>query len=204
MIVLGRGESGGLGRALPPSVGKLDTLQSFSWPSSLDKVRIVCQRAVMPGMLSAGSPCVRDCPSHFYFASPAAVWICFNTPTLPELWSEITDTISLLRAILVPDTRIKQLILPHPLPPSAPVGYSEYSSMFHLANMTSLSKWADTWTWTNTHIGLMIHSLSQTSVQLHPSPAPLSDRSQLSGDVSSRLRKDKNEIFFSSSIFHYI
>lgn len=47
------------GWALPPSVGKLYTLQPFSWLRSLDKVRIVCQRAVMPGMLSAGSPCVR-------------------------------------------------------------------------------------------------------------------------------------------------
>lgn len=70
--MLGWGQSGGSALALPLSVGKLYTLQPFSWPGSLDKVRIVCQRAVMPGMLSAGSPCVCVSVSHS-FASPAAV-----------------------------------------------------------------------------------------------------------------------------------
>lgn len=63
--------------ALPPSVGKLYTLQPFSWPSSLDKVRIVCQRAVMPGMLSAGSPCVCVSVSHTLF--------CLSSSSL-DLW----------------------------------------------------------------------------------------------------------------------
>lgn len=79
-------QRGGSGWALPPSVGKLYTLQPFSWPGSLDKVRIVCQQAVMPGMLSAGSPCVWVSLT-LYFASPAVVWICSTTPKLPELKS---------------------------------------------------------------------------------------------------------------------
>lgn len=51
-------------------------------------------------------------------------------------------------------------------------------------------------------MGLMIHSLSQTSVQRHPSPAQI----DLSCLVMSYLifEKDKNEIFISSSVFHYI
>lgn len=100
--VFGRGQSGGSVRALHPSVGKLYTLQPFTWPGSLDKVRIVCQWAVMPGMLSAGSLppplCVRVSLT-LYFATAAAVWIGGDTPPtprLPQLQSEITDSIPLL------------------------------------------------------------------------------------------------------------
>lgn len=77
----------------PPSVGKLYTLQPFSWPGSLDKVRIVCQQAVMPGMLSAGSPCVWVSLT-LYFASPATPPGLLNS-------SALKDSISLLQAILV-------------------------------------------------------------------------------------------------------
>lgn len=98
----------------PPSVGKLYTLQPFSWLGSLDKVRIVCQQAVMPGMLSAGSPCVRVSLT-LYFASPA-------TPPGSLNSSALKDSISLMQTILVQQhTHMHHLKLPHPLPPTAPV-----------------------------------------------------------------------------------
>lgn len=82
------GQSRGRGQPRPPSLGKLCTLQPFTWPSSQDKVRIVCQRVVMPGMLSSVSKCL-------LFASaeaPRALW---------TLISEVTGSTSLLLGLMV-------------------------------------------------------------------------------------------------------
>lgn len=61
--MFGRGGGGwrwggerGSGSVLHPSPLRLHTLQPFSRPGSLDKVRIVCQQAVMSGMLRASPP----------------------------------------------------------------------------------------------------------------------------------------------------
>lgn len=94
IMVFRWGQRGGLGWALPPSLGKLYTLQPFSWLGSLDKVRIVCQQAVMPGMLSACSRC-EWVSITLYFVSSAAVWVCSDTPQLLD-WTQLKQKILLL------------------------------------------------------------------------------------------------------------
>lgn len=55
--MFGQGGGGGCqASVLHPTPVKLHTLQPFSWPDSPDKVRIVCQQAVMSGMLRASPP----------------------------------------------------------------------------------------------------------------------------------------------------
>lgn len=156
--------SRGSGWALPPSVGKLHTLQLFSWLSSLDKVRIVCQWAVMPGMLSAGSLCVCLNVSHTLFClssssldlrwHPHAPWTLkwnnryYSSPESYFSTSKYTPPASHCPIKDSPICTLQQHVLACSIRPS----------WHHFLNEC---------THTYVHICLVIQSLSQTTVQLY-------------------------------------
>lgn len=98
------GPGRGRGQPRPPSVGKLCTLQPFTWPSSQDKVRIVCQRVVMPGMLSSVSKCLLLASAE----APRALWtliseVTGSTPTGPY-------------GVSLSHTHMQFFHMPYPLP----------------------------------------------------------------------------------------
>lgn len=177
------GQRGGLGWALPPSLGKLYTLQLFSWLGSLDKVRIVCQQAVMPGMLSACSRC-EWVSITLYFVSSAAVWVCSDAPpnSLTELNWNKRFYCSPAGYFGTPRTHP-----PHQItPPSASRCPSRdrpvCALQWHFPQCSIRPSWhhflnerTHELGHTHTHVVLVIHSLSHTSVQLHLSPAQLLD-----------------------------
>lgn len=88
----------GWGELWPPLVGKLCTLQPFSWPGSQDKVRIVCQWVAMPRILSA----VCKCLSHFCF--PGSSFHLSWHPVPPGLWSQSSFR------FCVPSCKLSQLL----------------------------------------------------------------------------------------------